>query len=279
MIYVDDYTGINDSEKVQKAIDFAAQKGNPKTVLLADRDYSLTKPIVIKQGVCLTASYGTRLVVDANFRVFEIQKNAALIDAYIAIDTTKFDSEVIYLNGEQKFYNSWYKTKIRDINIVNWAESHKGTGISLYAGGKGHEISFVTFENIRMAGLGTAIKAEAVKPASGFAYINANHFDNIVIDDAVNGIILNSSETVPNEVSGNTFTNIQVQLSAATREVIRVTGQYNWFEGMVWDSQVLAVKSPIVNLASQSSYNELKMRGDLRADHYSNAGRNNKVNT
>jgi hypothetical protein len=277
IVYADNYTGTSDSDKIQKAIDFAAQKGNPKTVLLADRDYSLTKPIVIKTGVKLVSSHGTRLVVDANFRVLELQRNASLIDAYIAINAEAFNSDVIYLDGAQKYYNSWNKTKVEDINIVNWTGSHKGNGISLNAAKKGDEISFVKFENIKIAGMGTAIKLTAAKPSGGYAYINANSFNNIIIDDVVSGIILSSSETVPNEASGNTFTNIQFQLSSATKEAIRVTGQYNRFEGMIWDTQTLSTKAPVINLTNQSSYSDVSLRGSLRSNHVSNAGNNNKV--
>jgi len=276
IVYVDNYAGANDSEKIQKAIDFAALKGNPKTVLLADRDYSLTKPIVIKPNVQLESSYGAKLVVDGNFKVIELQRNASLVGAYIAIDTPSFNSEVIYLNGSQKFYNSWNKTKVEDINIVNWNGNNKGTGISLYASGKGHEISFVKFENIKIADMETAIKLTSEKPSGGYAYINANNFNNIIIDNVVNGIILNSSETVPNEVSGNIFTNIQMQLSGATKEAIRVTGQYNYFDGMIWDTQELKTTAPIVNITAQSSFTELVLKGSLRTSHYSNAGKNNK---
>lgn len=276
IVYADNYTGTNDSEKIQKAIDFAAQKGNPKTVLLGNKDYALTKPIIVKPNVKLEGSYASKLVISDNFRAVEVQKNASLKGLYIAIDSSSFNEDVIYLNGSQKFYNSWNRTKIEDINIVNWSGTNKGTGISLFANGKGDEISFVTFENIKIADMGTAIELTSQKPSSGYAYINANNFNNIIIDNVVNGIYLDSSETVPNETSGNNFTNIQMQLSGVTKEAVHITGQYNHFDGMVWDTQTLKTKSPIINFTSASSYNEVLLRSSFKPSHYSDKGSNNK---
>lgn len=49
----------------------------------------------------------------------------------------------------------------KDINIINWTETNKGTGISLYSAGKENEISFVNFENIKVVGMETGLKLVA----------------------------------------------------------------------------------------------------------------------
>ena len=66
-------------------------------------------------------------MVEGNFRVLELEKNASIEGAYIAIDDPKFNSEVIHLDGKNKYYNTWNKTQIKDINIINWTETNKGT--------------------------------------------------------------------------------------------------------------------------------------------------------
>jgi hypothetical protein len=275
-IYVDDFSGNSDSEKIQKAIDFAAVKGNPKTVILSDRDYVTTKSIIIKKGVNLKGAYGSRLVIYGNFRVLELQQNASINDLYIAIDDAAFNSDVIYLNGKYKYYNSWNRSEINNINIVNWA-SVKGNGISMYSNGPGHEISFLKVSNVKIANMGSAINLTAVKPSSGFSYINANSFDNVVIDACTNGIILKSGNTIPNEVSGNTFTNLQIQLASYTKLVFNVTGQYNVFEGMIWDTQVLSTTTPIINLLAASSNSKLDLGGNLNSNHISDKGKDNVI--
>ena len=165
----------------------------------------------------LLFGYGSQFVVEGNFRVLELENNASIEGAYIAIDDPKFNSEVIYLDGKNKYYNTWNKTQIKDINIINWTETNKGTGISLYSAGKENEISFVNFENIKIVGMETGLKLVAKKTSTGQAWINANRFMNFSLEDCVNMIYMDSQVTTPNEISGNQFTNLQIQPSNKTK--------------------------------------------------------------
>lgn len=250
-IYVEDFKGANDSEKIQAAID-KAKDNKIKTVLLDDREYKITSPILVKEGVKLVFGYGTKFIVEGNFRVLELEKNASVEGAYIAINDAKFNSEVIYLDGKHKYYNTWNKTHIKDINIVNWSETNKGTGISLYAGGKEHEISFVNFENVNVVGMETGVKLRADKPKSGKSWINANRFINFSLEDCVNMIYMDGHSTIPNEISGNQFTNLQIQPSKKTKMILRVSGQHNEFNGMVWDLNQIPHGNSIIELTDKS---------------------------
>lgn len=273
-VLVENFQGANDKAKIQAAIDYA-QSNEDKLVELANKDYVITGPIVIKEGVKLLFNYGSRFIVYGNFRVIELQKNASLSGAYIAIDDTSFNSVVIYLDGKYKYYNTWNKTKIENVNIINWSGSYKGTGISLYSNGTGHEISFVNFETINFAGLNTALKLQAVKPASGFSWVNANRFINFSIDDCVNGVVLTSSETIPNECSGNQFVNMQIQPSSITNKLFTINGQYNEFNGVAWDLQLITHTRPIVEFTAASSYNTVNFRS-IPAEKVIDRGRFNK---
>ncbi|MFS0668953.1 hypothetical protein AB1L12_13580 [Peribacillus frigoritolerans] len=250
-IYVEDFKGSNDSAKIQAAIDHA--KANKlKTVMLDDREYTISTPIKVRKGVKLLFGYGTKFVVEGNFRVLELEQNASIEGAYVVINDAEFDSEVIYLDGKYKYYNTWNKTHVKDVNIINWSESNQGTAISLYAGGKEHEISFVTFENVKVAGMETGVKLIAEEPSSGKAWINANRFLNLSLEDCVNMIYIDSNSTVPNEVSGNQFTNLQIQPSGKTKTILKVNGQYNKFEGMVWDLDKITLQNEVIELKDNS---------------------------
>lgn len=250
-VYVEDFKGKNDSNKIQSAIN-KAESSKIKTVLLDDKKYKITSPIIVKQGVKLLFGYGTQFVVEGNFRVLELEKNASIEGAYIAIDDPTFNSEVIYLDGKNKYYNTWHKTQIKDVNIINWTETNKGTGISLYAGGKENEISFINFENIKVVGMETGLKLVAKKPQSGYAWINANRFMNFSLEDCVNMIYMDSNVTTPNEISGNQFTNLQIQPSSKTKNIVRVSGQHNEFNGMVWDLQKINHENELIELTDKS---------------------------
>ncbi|MGE7632642.1 hypothetical protein ACQKMZ_09930 [Bacillus paramycoides] len=250
-LYVEDFKGNNDSNKIQSAIN-KAESSKIKTVLLDDKKYKITSPIIVKKGVKLLFGYGTQFVVEGNFRVLELEKNASIEGAYIAINDPKFNSEVIYLDGKNKYYNTWHKTQIKDINIINWTETNKGTGISLYSGGKENEISFINFENIKVVGMENGIKLVAKKPNSGHAWINANRFMNFSLEDCVNMIYMDSHVITPNEISGNQFTNLQIQPSNKTKSIVRVSGQHNEFNGMVWDLNKINHENELIELTDKS---------------------------
>ncbi|TDL77895.1 hypothetical protein [Peribacillus frigoritolerans] len=275
-VLVENFQGANDSAKIQAAIDYAKNNAD-KLVELGNREYIITGPIVIKEGVKLLFNYGSRFIVYGNFRVIELQKNASLSGAYIAIDDSTFNSVVIYLDGKYKYYNTWNKSKIENVNIINWSESYKGTGLSLYSNGTGHEISFVNFENINFAGLNTAVKLQAVKPASGYSWVNANRFVNFSIDDCVNAVVLTSSETIPNECSGNQFVNMQIQPSGMTNKLLTINGQYNEFNGVAWDLQLITHTRPIVEFTAASSYNTVNFMS-IPVEKMLDRGRFNKKN-
>ncbi|MGE8017834.1 hypothetical protein ACQKOM_02765 [Peribacillus frigoritolerans] len=275
-IYVEDYKGDDDSTKIQAAID-KARANKIKTVKLADRKYTITSPIKVRQGVKLLFGYGTQFIVVGNFRVLELEKNASIEGAYIVIKDKAFNSEVIYLDGKYKYYNTWNKTYVKDVNIINWTQSKQGTGISLYSGGRDHEISFVNFENVNVSGMETGLKLKATKPSSGYTWINANRFMNISLEGCLNMIYIESHSTIPNEVSGNQFTNLQIQPTSNTKSILNVSGGYNKFDGMSWDLQRITHQNAVVELTEQSIGTNIDIPS-LPMNRISDRGQANKVN-
>jgi hypothetical protein len=270
-VYVEDFSGTTPQAKIQAAIDFASQNAR-KTVIAADKDYYITGTVIIKQGVKLQGSYGTRFVIGANVRGFELQKDASFWDASIMVDYSGYTKEVIYLDGKYNYYNTWNNTSLKNLILLNWTSTVSGTGIRLYSGGSGHEISFVNFTDIKIVSFEKGIYLKAVKPASGFAYVNANRFDKISLEDCIENIILEGSETIPNECSGNTFTNLQIQPSINTKLIMTIQGQYNKVDGMCWDLHMIQHSNPVFIFKPESNYNELEMRS-IPANRILNSGK------
>lgn len=275
-VVVDDFAGSNDPQKIQAAIDYA-HINNVKTVYLTERDYIMTSGIQIKEGIKLKFSYGSRFVVYGNFKVIQMERNSSLDEAYIAIDDTTFNSSVIYLDGKYKYYNVWWKSLVKNLTIVNWSGSHKGIGLHLYSNGPNHAISFMDFENIKIVGMNTGVKLQAVKASSGFSYVNANRFNALSLDDCINNIQIIGSETIPFECSGNLFTNIQVQPTSATQQLFQINGQQNFFDGLVWDISTINSTASLVKLTNKSSLNSFNVRG-IPQDRINNQGRKNVLN-
>ncbi|MFP5112870.1 hypothetical protein ACSU64_10870 [Bacillaceae bacterium C204] len=270
-VYVEDFTGNTPQAKIQAAIDFASQNAR-KTVIAADKDYYITGTVIIKQGVKLQGSYGTRFVIGANVRGFELQKDASLWDASIMADYNGYTKEVIYLDGKYKYYNTWNNTSLKNLVLLNWTGTVSGTGIKMYSGGTGHEISFLNFTDIKIVSFEKGIYLKAVKPASGFAYVNANRFDKISLEDCIENIVIEGSETIPNECSGNSFTNLQIQPSNNTKHIMTIQGQFNKIDGMCWDLHLIQHSDPVFIFKLESNYNELAMRS-IPANRILNSGK------
>ncbi|MFG6150182.1 glycosyl hydrolase family 28-related protein [Halobacillus sp. B23F22_1] len=263
VVSVLDFQG-SDTERIQKAIQFASLNENPSTVYVPKGDYVITSTIILREGVHLSFAYDARFVVYGNEDVLHIERNASITGAYIAIDDSTFNKNVLVFNGKNNYYNSWHRSVFKHINIVNWAGNNKGKGVYMYAGGVGHEISYLQFNDIKLVGLHTAMELRAAKPASGYSWINANSFNNITIDDCVRGIWMISSKTIPNEVSGNNFTNLQIQLSSSSQSAIRVSGEFNAFDGVLWDDHLVQNPSTLLHLTVNSQATEFHIRGNYK---------------
>ncbi|WP_236693899.1 hypothetical protein [Sporosarcina globispora] len=259
IVYVEDFAGSTPQAKIQAAINFA-YTNDKKTVIAANKDYYMTGTVIIKQGVKLRGSYGTRFVIGANVRGFEAEKDASLCDASIMVDYRGYTKEVIYLDGKYKYYNTWNNTSLNNLVIVNWSGTVSGTGIHLYSGGSGHEISFVNFTDVKIVAFAKGIYLKAVKPASGFAYVNANRFDKISLDDCIDNIVLEGSETIPNECSGNSFTNLQIQPTRNTKRIMTIQGQVNKIDGICWELHLIQHSDPVFIFKPESNNNYLDMR-------------------
>jgi hypothetical protein len=273
-------TGASDNAKIQAAINHAAAS-NKKTVMLDEKDYVITGPILVKSGVELRFGYRTHFYVyGGNFKVIELEKDASLINPVITVDDTNFSGTILYLDGKHKYYNSWFKTRIVNPRFVNWSESHKGTGILLYSGGPGHEISFINFESAKIVGFNTGVKLQAVKPASGIAWVNANRFTNLTIEDCKTLIDIDSAliGTAPTcEASGNLFTGCQLQLSTLTTTAIKCSSQVNVFEGVTWDDPLVPASVKLFRFTAQSADNDMSRMYIYTSSRIEDLGTRNKT--
>lgn len=85
----------------------------------------------------------------------------------------------------------------------------------------------------------------------------------MTLDDCVSFIVINSSVTIPNESSGNQFTGLQIQLSKISKTIMKVSGSYNTFQGMVWDQQLLSDQKRVVHFTQESANNKMDMNVDV----------------
>ncbi|UZJ79377.1 glycosyl hydrolase family 28-related protein [Fictibacillus sp. KU28468] len=248
----------DDSKAIQKAINSAASTKIGKVMLSGNKHYVLSSGITVKEGVELEFGQNTKVWIEGNFRAFTLHKNASLINGILEVTSPKFHSEVIYLDGKEKFWSA-DRTRVDNVTILNSSGSHKGTAVKLYTGGRERYISFVNFTGLSIIGFHQGVELTAEKPAEKKSWINGNRFVNMTMDDCVRYITINSSVTVPNEGSGNQFQGLQIQLTPVSQQILQVSGMNNTFEGMVWDVQTVRNPEGLVELSKQSSQNELHL--------------------
>ena len=268
----------DDSKALQNAINYSFKEKIGKVVLGGNQTFILRKGIILKEGVELELGHNTKLQVDGDFRVFDVEKNASIENGIFEIVNKKFESEVIYLDGEHKFW-SWERTHITNVSIINSTGKHQGTGLYLHASGAGEFISFVNFVDLNLVGLHTGIKMQAEKPSDSTQYnfINGNRFSNLTLDDCVRYIEMDSSITIPNEISGNMFNGLQIQLSPISERALTVTGSDNSFVGMIWDTHVLKNNRAVIYFTKDSMRSSIN--SNLESEYISDKGSNNSYSS
>ena len=258
----------DDSGAIQAAINFSAKEKIGKVKLSGNHHFILKNGIKVKEGVKVELGENTKIFVEGNFRAFELMKNASIENGTIEVTKAEFASDVIYLNGKERFW-SHERTRIHNVAIINSSGTNSGKAISLYSKGADHFISFVNFSDINISGFEYGIHILSEKYSDDqFSFINGNRFTNITLDDCLTCIHIDSSITIPNESSGNQFTGVQLQLTEKTERAIYVSGSDNFFEAMIWDPQVAEEGKPLVEFSKSSmrSYMLTNLDSDLVKD-------------
>lgn len=249
---------VDNSPAIQEAINNCLANKYSKVVITGKKQYVLSSPIVIKSNVSLEIDSTVTLIVKGNFQVFELQKDASISGGTIEIVDDSFNSTVILLSGAQQI-EMHNHTSISNINIINRTTTYQGIAIQLYCKKAWDFISFIRVNSIQITNFHTALylKTEKLQNKNTPSWINANSFNSIFIDGCQYGIEIDGNSDLPYEISGNTFTGVQVQCRKQTKKVIRCSGAYNVFEGVIWDTFRMDEPPIVVEFSSISHHNYL----------------------
>ncbi|ENQ3080845.1 hypothetical protein [Bacillus multifaciens] len=247
---------VDSSSAIQQAIDYCVVNHLSKVMITGVQFYTISQPIVIKSNVHLFLDPDVILKVNGNFNVFELKKNASISGGTIEIMNKDFQKSVIYVEGSQQIEIDNH-TFITNINIVNNTGQYNGIAIHLYCAKAWDFISFLKVSSVQIKNFQTAIylKTEYITDKETPCWINANTFQSIFIDGCQYGVEIDGNSNLPNEISGNMFTGIQVQCRQQTKKVIRCSGAYNTFDCMIWDTYRMSSPSSVVEFSSISHRN------------------------
>ncbi|MFC0525529.1 hypothetical protein ACFFGV_18250 [Pontibacillus salicampi] len=245
----------DDSSAIQDAIDLS-YKENKLPVQLLGETYILKQGLQLKEGVSLVMGQSTKLLVEGNFNVLELKKNTSITKGTIEVTNPDFSSNVVYISGEEKIWTT-ESIIVEQLTLYNSSGSNSGNAISFIAEGSGEFISFVNVVNVNISGFHTSVYLQAIPPNNEeeYNFINGNRFINVTMEDCIVCIHMNSEVTIPNEVSGNVFDNLQIQLTERTERVAIISGSHNTIEGMIWDASILKDSSPLIDFQQESYKN------------------------
>lgn len=276
-----DYNVINFSENdqnrrdysifIQKAIDQANSNGGG-TVFIPSGNYYISNTIEVKPNVTLILSKGATLFATRNTPIIHLRLNASIkggkINTYYA---KKFDSSVIYLDGKDHFLIENHTSEISDIQIIGKYDG-EGVAIEFYSENNEDSISWVSARNLNISGFekGIYLKTSPVNEPE-LNWVNGNTFDQVYISNCKYGIYLDGHNSIPYEVAGNSFTNVQIQISKRTVYGIFVKGNRNYFQVTIWDNKNKeAVKFDI------NSYRN-KLESNIKPNGLINLGKENII--
>jgi polygalacturonase len=267
----------DDSSAIQAAIDYSYENDNLPVQLLG-KTYLLKQGLQLKEGVTLEMGVATKLLVEGNFNVLELEQKTSIKNGTIEITTSGFRAAAIYVSGKEQVWTT-DRIHIENVTLYNSSGTNRGEGISFNAGTSGEFISFVNVSGVNVSGFHSAVLLQAAPPKGGedYNFINGNRFVNMTLDDCIVCIQINSTATIPNEVSGNMFENLQIQLTERTDKAVILSGSNNIIEGMVWDASFIKDGQTLIKLTEESSENLLKI--NLSKDRVTDEGQGNHIST
>lgn len=156
--------------------------------------------------------------------------------------------------------------------IILFSGENTMTGISIRSNATGQYMQECGFHDMTIQGCLTGISLWT----DNVGFINSNYFDNIWIEDFVNGIVAYEGSTSAG-LSGNNFNNIVLQCDAATVYGLKdIDLSYSTFTGLfIWDLPVTATAGITLRNGSKNVF----VGGNWSTTGFSDTGLGNKYIT
>lgn len=250
----DDITAINE------ALDVADKSLLQKKVIISDGIYTISNTIVIPRGVHLILSRNAIIKPLGDFNIFQLKPECALEGGIIDLKEAEFTKACIYANAEDIFQLYEQTHIVSNMNIkgkpgnANW----KGTAILLEANTLNAYIDNLKFNDITITNIGKGIHLRvdpSITDKNQPSWVNANYFHQITMQNFEYGIYLEGHNTIPRDVGGNMFYQIQMQAEAGTKRMIYCEGAYNRFDIFAWDLQKMLKTNPAMEFPEMSKFN------------------------
>lgn len=282
----------NDSVAINTAIGYAVSSGS-KTVYVPDGTYNLYSTILVERGIHLQLSPKAVFLAKENVNVVQLKPDSKITGG--VIDTSgvsSFTKACIYLNGDDVFkllndhsYGNGTILKGKDHEYTD--QKWTGIGLHLYSGkGFNNDPSYISFVRFMQMGIfnfeyGILLETdETITQESEMAWVNGNTFDQVNMMNCPKAITLIGDSKIPRDVSGNKFSNMQVQVNSYCEWAINSEGGWNTFEGTWWDLHRMPPGKAAIRFGENSRFNTAyTMHGHETPRHFDDQGYLNTVHS
>jgi hypothetical protein len=288
-------TAKDDAIGIKAAIALAQTLGRKKVVIRGGA-YYLRSTIVVPERMHLEMNKDTVLIPALNLNVIQLKPQASIqsgiIDTrrYAGRSYTDFTKACIYLDGNDVF--SLYN-ELHQINgVMMIGEDHyytdqqwTGTGIHMYSGkGSGGEAKFISFVNTSQVGIFNFEKGifldvdETIETNDEWAWVTGCTFNQVNMMNCSDSIYLKGAGSVPRDVGGNIFTNLQIQIEPTSNHAVYCEGSFNRFEGLFWDLH--KNPKPSIEFAEGAKFNTIVCaHGYEQPQHFIDKGYHNTISS
>lgn len=293
-IYVFDYGAngdglVDESLGIKSAIAYA-KTVRVKRVVVPDGVYNIHSTVIVDRGIHLELSDDAVLKAKVDVNVVQIKPHGKLSGGVIDTSDIIFTKACIYLNGDDIFkllndhvYCNGTLLKGRDAEYTD--QVWYGKGIHLYSGkGANNDPSYVSFTRFMQMGIfnfeyGILLETDqTITQESEMSWVNGNTFDQINMMNCPKSITLIGDSNIPRDVSGNEFSNMQVQINSYSDYAIYCEGGWNRFSGMWWDLHRQPSGAKAFQFNNTSRFNTIvSMHGYETPKHYDDNGYMNTI--
>lgn len=240
------------------------EKSNIKTIYIPGDTYNVSKTIVVPRGVQLVFAPNAIIKPLANVNIFQMKPLASLEGVTIDLKSLpSFDKACFYFNAADIFQFYEQSHVLKDINIKGTQKTSgwTGTGILMEANTPDSYIDNVKCNNITMTNIGKGIHLRvdpSITDNNHPSWVNANQFHQVTIMNFDYGLYLEGHNSIPRDVGGNLFSQLQLQAESGSKRMIYCESALNHFDGFFWDLHKMDDTNPAFEFTATSKFNEVK---------------------
>lgn len=237
---------------------------NVNVIWIPGGKYKVSDTIVVPRNTKLIFAPNAELIPLTNKHVFQLKPLSSVEGVTVNLKSMpSFNKACFYFDATDIFQFYEQSHVLKDINIMGAPKTSgwTGTGILMEATKPMTYIDNVKCNNITMTNIGKGIHLRVdptITKDEDMAWVNANQFHQVSIMNFDYGIYLEGHNSIPRDVGGNLFSQLQLQAEVGSRRMIYCESALNHFDGFFWDLHKMEDTNPAFEFTKTSKFNEVK---------------------